>query len=30
MATIKLTPNALEKMKNKSGPFTLYLFCRGG
>jgi len=31
MARIKLTPAALEKMKNgNTKPYTLYLACRGG
>lgn len=30
MAKLKITPVALEKMKNNSKPYTLYLACRGG
>lgn len=30
MAKISLKPAALEKMKNSSKPYTLYLACRGG
>ncbi len=30
MAKIKIMPAALEKMKNGSLTYTLYLVCRGG
>lgn len=30
MAKLKITEAAKEKMNNNSGPYTLYLACRGG